>query len=159
MAYVYVIMSNNFILLFTFVLTMSACNKPKDPTLEKYFGTWKFTKTENYWSYNYDQNGNSFETEYETIQWERIGEVSMGTQVGELEINWSNSSSSTYFAKVKNSQGHLSCASGCQNIPYAESGQPQYGQHHITETEYRLDLGNQDLSSIQKSWDIKGVKQ
>lgn len=139
-----------------FTFTISACHKT-DPALKVYFGEWKFSKTEYYWSYNYDQNGNAFEVETETVQWETIGEVSMGTQTGELKINYNKSNSFSFVADTDGA--NLTCVSGCNNIPYSEDGIAQNGSHTITSKSYFIDLGYYDGSSIQRHWDIKGVKQ
>ena len=134
-----------------------------DPTIEKYFGTWKFTKTEyrNYWDYVPDSTGSStvVHTLVTEVNWERTGEISMGTQAKELFIQWQANSTIGYYAHVKNDLGHLYCNSDCHNIPYSEGINPgQWSAHHITDSTFRIDLGSYGSGSTVYNWDIKGVK-
>jgi hypothetical protein len=151
------------------VFAIQSCRKdeqtrPIDPTIEKYFGDWKFTKTEYRHSYDYmaDSTGSSvlIHTLEIVVNWERTGRVSMGSQGKELYIQWNASSENGYYAYVKDETGNLSCNADCENIPYSLGESPgPYAQHQITDSTFNINLGHSIGSGNPSSnWYIEGVK-
>ncbi len=113
---------------------------PYDHSLEKYFGPWEFTYTTHTESWVYVPNGPNGEMVPELQTSESslvtIGEVSMGTQMGELYIVWDNVTGGGYYGQVLNEEGHLKYNFGNQNLEQL----PLNGYHHINDSSYRFDL-------------------
>ncbi|NOQ70854.1 MAG: hypothetical protein GQ574_02565 [Crocinitomix sp.] len=154
-----------FLLFFTVIaFTTQSCKKEVaiDPTIEKYFGEWAFTKTQHRTSWEYIADSTVSSSYVSTFDmetnWEKTGKVSMGTQIKELFIQWETNSTIGYYATVKNDVGHLSCNTGCENIPYAEMGAGESSAHEITDTTFNLDLGFTEGMSSSSHWYITGVK-
>lgn len=92
------------------------------------------------------------------IEWEKMGEVSMGMQEKELFIQWQGNSTIGYCATVKNNVDDLSCNSACENIPYEGVGIDELSAHNITDMAFNIDLGFYEGMDANSHWYLTGVK-
>ena len=150
---------------FSFFLLFSSCKKeyeekPGNPENEKYYGNWRFTKTNVSDSYTYVQGPNGAElvhTHNETTEWEHTGTISKTPDYGFLRIAFTPDIE--YSAIINNSNdGSLTCTFKCNTI--SNMAMPSgVSVHRLTEGEYYVNLGwTTGSSSTTNSSHITGVK-
>ena len=132
---------------FSFLMVLSSCKKeyveePGNPENEKYYGSWRFTKTNVYDSYQYIAGPTGSELVHihnETTEWEHIGTISKTPDYGYLRIAFTPDFQ--YSAIINNSNvGSLTCTFKCNTI--ANMAMPTgVITHTLTENQYYVNLG------------------
>lgn len=154
------------ILFLVFAVLLVSCKKetieeekPGNPEHEKYYGTWRFTKTNENDSYQYVQGQFGSELVHihdESIQWVQTGTVSKGEDYGTIRIKFDGNNGYTVIMN-NSADGSLTCIEDCGNLN-SQAHATGVTTHQLTETDFYVNLGWTGSNGTTSSSRINGVK-